>query len=221
MKIFCSTKIDQAMTLIEVFVVLAVLSVLVAMLLPAMTKSSHCTFQSACASNLRQVGLAVRVWAGDNNDKYPMEISETNGGTRELSTGPNAWRHFQVMSNELSTPKVLFCPNEADPARIVATNWNINNSNLTYFVGVRANQTMPAMILSGDHCLTNGTRIKEGLLNVTTDQPTGWTVEVHEGIGDVLLGDGSLQQVKTAKLRTLVHHSGVATNRLQMPVLRP
>jgi hypothetical protein len=45
-----------------------------------------------CVNNLKQIGLAMRVWAGDNNDKYPTSLV--------------------VMSNELSTTKILVCPND-------------------------------------------------------------------------------------------------------------
>ena len=45
-----------------------------------------------CVNNLKQVGLAIRVWAGDNNEKYPTSLI--------------------VMSNELSTTKVLICPSD-------------------------------------------------------------------------------------------------------------
>ena|ERR1041385_2148903 len=45
-------------------------------------------------------GLSFRVWEGDNGDKYPMQVSRTNGGSMEFITGPNAFLHFQVMSND-------------------------------------------------------------------------------------------------------------------------
>src|SRR4051794_13864274 len=103
-KIISAKNQNRALTLLELLVVLVVASVLVAMLLPGMTRTSHCTMQSYCANNQRQIGLALRVWAGDNNDKFPMELPQNNGGTSEFTTGPNAFRHFQIMSNELSTP---------------------------------------------------------------------------------------------------------------------
>jgi hypothetical protein len=55
-----------------------------------------------CVNNLKQFGLAVRVWALDNNDSNPPNV---------LS-----------MSNELSTPKILVCP--ADTNRPVAADWS-------------------------------------------------------------------------------------------------
>jgi hypothetical protein len=56
----------------------------------------------ACVNNLKQFGLAVRIWALDNNDSNPPNV---------LS-----------MSNELSTPKILVCPAETN--RPVAANWS-------------------------------------------------------------------------------------------------
>jgi prepilin-type processing-associated H-X9-DG protein len=151
-----------------------------------------------------------------------MAISETNGGTMEF-TGANAWRHFQIMSNELSTPRILWCPTETDPNRFRGTNfiW-LNNSNLSFFVGVDvSNDLNPQMILSGDRNITNGLPIKNGILEVGSNSPAGWTAEMHNKVGNILLADGSVQQVSGAGLRSTIGNTSIATNRLQMPVLGP
>jgi hypothetical protein len=57
----------------------------------------------ACVNNLKQVGLALRIWAGDNMDVAPPD--------------------FLSMSNELNTPKILVCP--ADHGREVAKNFSV------------------------------------------------------------------------------------------------
>jgi hypothetical protein len=213
---------NRALTLIDVLVVLAVASVLMALLLPAMTRTSHCTLQSYCINNQRQIGLAFRVWAGDNNDKFPMELSETNGGTLEFIAGPNAFRHFQIASNELSTPRVLYCRTDPDTARATATNFDIlNNSNLSYFVGVEANQNLPTMILSGDRLLTNASVSTNAILSLNKNSPANWVSDIHSRIGDIALADGSVQQIKIGKLHSFLKNSETATNRLQMPVLGP
>ena len=171
-----------------------------------------------CVNNLKQIGLAYRIWSGDHGDNYPMNISETNGGTIEFTTGPNAFRHFQVMSNELFTPKHLICPAEPDRTREWATNFNLlSNSNLSFFVGVDANETNVQMILSGDHNITNGTPVKNGLLELTTARPAGWTAEMHNKVGNLGLADGSVQQLSISGLQNAVANTGFATNRLQMP----
>ena len=212
------------MTMIEVLMVLAALMILAAIFLPAMLRprSFSGSTRIQCVNNLKQIGLATRVWEGDNNDTYPMFVPETNGGSMEFTAGTNAWRHFQVMSNELSTPKLLICPVESDTHRFVASNfiW-MSNSNLSYFVGIVSNETNPELILSGDHNITNGTPVKNGMLDLTTTAPAGWTAENHNTVGNIVLADGSVQQVSIAGLQSAVATSGGATNHLQMPILGP
>jgi hypothetical protein len=58
-----------------------------------------------CVNNLKQIGLAIRTWAIDNDGHFPFNLSTNAGGTMEFcgldSDGfdTNAARHFQVMSN--------------------------------------------------------------------------------------------------------------------------
>jgi hypothetical protein len=93
-----------------------VLVILPATLLPALSLAKGRAQSVNCANNMKQIGLAFRTWAIDNNDNFPFNVSTNKGGTLELcapgSDGfdRNAALHFQVMSNELSTPKILVCP---------------------------------------------------------------------------------------------------------------
>jgi competence protein ComGC len=222
-KTFFRQKHDEALTLIEVLIVIAALAILTALLIPSLMRAKTRSELISCNNNLKQVGLAFRVWEGDNGDKFPMVISETNGGTMELVTGQNVFRHFQVMSNELSTPIVLICPAESDRMRVSGTNFNfISNFNISYFVGIDVtNDTNPQMILSGDRNITNGTPVKNGLLELTTNQLAGWTSETHKEVGNVALADGSVQQFGVHGLQDAVANTSLATNRLQMPILSP
>jgi competence protein ComGC len=110
MKMSCSNQGNRALTLVEVVVTIFALAVLVAMLLPAFARAKTKGGPNYCVNNLKQIGLAYRIWAGDNDGKYPFERSVTNGGTLELNSGRNAWLNYLVMSNELSTPKFWFVP---------------------------------------------------------------------------------------------------------------
>ncbi len=214
---------NGAMTLIELLAVLVIITVLVAMILPSLARPRHKgSTRIWCVNNHKQDGLAFRIWEGDNNDKYPMAVSRTNGGAMEFTSGPNAFRAFQVMSNEISTPKVLICPMETDNARSIATNFNdFCNSNISYFVGLDAAETNATMILSGDHNITNGTPLKNGLLALTTNELARWTTEVHNKVGNILMADGSVQQDSTTGLQDQIAKTGVVTNRLLMPILGP
>jgi hypothetical protein len=175
-----------------------------------------------CINNLKQTGLAARVWEGDYNDKFPWQISTNQGGTRDFITGPNTFRHLQVMSNELSTPKVVFCPMETDRSRFLATNFTaFCNSNLSFFIGVDSAETNAMMFMAGDHNITNGTGLTDGILNLTTNRHSGWTAEVHNKCGYIALADGSVQEYGNSNLQFAVASTGVASNRMQMPILGP
>jgi prepilin-type processing-associated H-X9-DG protein len=159
-----------------------------------------------------------------------MQVSTTNGGTMEFVGGSESFRHFQVMSNELNTRRVLYCPTESDSFRQQASIFDSvitgggsasiqfsGNSNLSYFVGIDATVTNTSMFLAGDHNLTNGSVVSGGILELTTNRPFGWTEQMHVKQGNVALADGSVQQFTSSALRQALIDTGRATNRLAMP----
>ena len=223
MNISLRNQRERGLTLVELFVVLAVITFFALFFVIQPDRNGKArAYRIQCINNLKQIGLATRIWEGDHGDKFPMNVSETNGGTMEFTSGPKMWRHFQVMSNELSTPKVLFCPTDWDSVRDRATNFSgLGNSNLSYFIGPDASETDPQSLLSGDRNITNGTPIKNGILEVTTNTPAGWTALMHNKVGNLTLSDGSVQQVSGTGLRTAVQNTSIFTNRLLMPILGP
>ena len=73
------------------------------------------------------------MWADDNGGKFPMQVSVTNEGVMELIATGNVAACFSVMSNTLSDPAVLICPQ--DTKHFPATNFEaLSNSNISYFV---------------------------------------------------------------------------------------
>ena len=206
------------MTLIEVVVVIFVLVIVALNILPMLADRNHKSPRISCINNLKQIGLSFRLWEGDNGDKYPMETSVTNGGTMELANGRNAWINFQVMSNQLSTPKILHCPSDTDKFAAANFSAGFDNRNISYFVGLDANENDPQAILSGDDNFEiNGVPVKSGLLELSTNAPIAWSAARHKFNGNILLADGSVQMVNNSGLTNLVHQTGLATNRLAIP----
>jgi len=206
---------NQGFTLVGLIIIVAVLAILAAMLLPALASAKRKAKRINCVNNLKQDGLAFRLWEGDNGDKYPMAVSMNKNGTMEYAEDGNAFRHFQVMSNELSTPKILVCP--ADD-RIPAANFaKLKNQNVSYFVGLDAEETRPQMLLTGDRNVTNGLSPVRSVLELRPEIPAGWTEDLHKGQGNVGLADGSVQQVFMPGLQPMLRNTGDSTNRVALP----
>ena len=205
-------------TLIELLVIIAIIAILVGVILPQLARPRLHGCGVSCVNNLKQIGLSVRIWANDNGDRYPMQVSTNEGGTLEWRDGPNAFRHFQTMSNELSTPKVLLCPQDLERT-LPATNFvtDLNNKKLSYFVGLDATETNPPAFLSGDRNITNGFLSRRGTLFLSTNQRVGWSQQIHSNVGNICLADGSVQQPTSFGLRRALRDTGMATNRLAIP----
>ena len=204
------------MTLVEVLVVVVVLAVLACLLLPALATARKRAQLIYCNNCLKQIGLGFRIWEGDHTNLYPMSLSTNLGGTLEYVASGETFRHFQVMSNELATPIVLICPADVRP-RAKDFGSTLSNTNISYFVGVDADDSRPQMLLSGDRNIIGGTKMANGIVEITTNQLVGWSSEMHNGVGNIGVADGSVQTVTVTGLAKLLQQTGLATNRLAIP----
>jgi competence protein ComGC len=218
MKLNCSNQRNHALTLIEVLVVIALTALIGVILLSMLEASNHKSARLGCVNCLKQIDLSFHIWEGDNGDKYPMFVSVTNGGAMELAAAGNASSVFQVMSNELSSPRILICPQ--DKKSILASNFgaDFKNQNVSYFVGLDASEKSPQMLLSGDDNFEiGGAPVKSGLLEFSTNAPIAWSATRHIHVGNVAVTDGSVQQLTIYGLQTALVQTASATNRILIP----
>ena len=213
----------SAFTRIELAVVIVVVLVLASMLLPHFSKATAKAPRNECLNRLKEIGTAYRLWAGDNGDLVPSQQALINHGWRELLTNANlgaiCWTNYAIMENELGqSPKLVVCP--ADERLPAPAFTNIfDNTHLSYFVGVSANDMYPQSIAGGDRNLGPGSvpdrdygySPKNGKGNdvaVPIAGPVSWSLKMHSagnaaGAGNILLGDGSGQQTSTASFNQI------------------
>ena len=200
-------RVDSAgaFTVLELLIVIAIIVLLAALLLPALSQAKAQARRIQCADHLRQIGLAFHYFAHDHNGQFPMAVPADNGGSLEFAVSGQAlqgpfyfsFRHFQTLSNELGTPKVLACP--ADTRTPAANFADFKNETLSYFVGVKAEFNRPNSVLAGDRNITND-------LNASTTTQLGprshlrWTAELHRFKGNLLYADAHVVQRNTPDL---------------------
>ena len=207
----------NGLTLVEFLVVIVIIAMFASIILPGLARSKHRgnSPSRACAVNLKQIGLACRLWANDNGDEFPW-VSTNAAGSRAFVNSPQVFLHFAAMSNELVTPKILVCP--SDTNRTKADDFaHLSNANLSYFVALDADESKAQRLLSGDRNITGGT-LSNGFLRVLTPQTdAGWTTALHNNAGNIGLSDGSVQQVIPATLRKQLQAQDLPVIRLAVP----
>ena len=210
-------KSAMAFTVTELLVTIACVALLAAIFLPTLARSRVRSSRIGCSNNMKQIGLPFRTWAIDNNDLYPMHVSVTNAGTMELAASGVVFPHFQVMSNELSTPIILVCPNDKERSCVTSFTSNLTDKALSYFVNINAMEGDGASLLTGDRNIVNRAAAGSRLVNLTKGAAIAWTRKIHSEKGNLCFADGRVEGVTNGSVGARIQIPDGVTNRLAVP----
>lgn len=112
-------RLRSGFTLVELLVVIAIIGILAAMLLPALSKARESARRSACVNNLKELGIILAMYSGENHGKYPPLQDQM---------GVPAFEGSIVYPEYLSDTSLLACP--SDPEYDPATNFRLTQNHL-------------------------------------------------------------------------------------------
>lgn len=211
----------QALTRLELLVIIAGVGLLVVAALPPLLMARAKKTRIDCVNNLKNIGLSFRIFSRTSEAYFPWNKDIDLGGTILHATNPAAlWRHLSAISNEIADPKRFICP--SDRERRAAGSWTefTNNHFVSYALGFSATEETPQSILAADRNIRlDGAVLANVILSFPSNVLVTFDRRLHGEGGNLLHGDGSVQQVPSRNLSECFGnaHQATGTNVLAFP----
>ncbi len=199
--------------MVELLTVLSIIGILASLLIVALASGHAKSKQTACLSNLHQIGLGFTGFALDHEGKYPMDLAARLGGSLDFNTDrvitntrfSRAFQHFQSLSNDAPNAKIMTCPADRYHKRAEAYP-TFGNTNLSYWANPLAVPHATLEVLAGDWNLAAVRGQESNSLVLKFGR------EVHPYLGSVLFADGRVEITRSLAYAD-APVAGASTNR--------
>lgn len=211
-------KTTSGLTLTELLTLVVILGLLVVIVLPNFRKARVHISRIDCFNNLRAIGLGFRIYATDNDGLFPG-AGPTNSLASWAQQPYSAYLHFKALSNELSAPLTVLCPEDKARSKTLTNVSQMSgNHEVSYFVGLLRGNASPSAILAGDRNLTNSHTPRLGFLQLSTNSALGWRRTNHIYGGNIAFADGRAEAVDSFRLNAAYKKSAGMPDRVALPI---
>ncbi len=189
----------KGFTLIELLVVIAIIALLMSILMPALNRVKEQARRQSCSARLRQQGLALTLYSGDNDSKLPLPTT-AGGWLQDVAINTV---HYMLDSG--MTREMFYCPSNSTHQKENDLFWEFNNPSWDSRVQRFTNISNNSFIVSG-YCFilettrgdrpeitryTNDPMQKEWVQSTQDSQPAG-----RELVVDSIMGRTSTMSVQ-------------------------
>lgn len=230
----------NAFTLIELLVVIAIIAILAAILLPVLQQAKQRAWTAQCISNLRQIGMGMKMFADENGEMYPESGGDIHWNTNDVAppagSGKQSWMQ-QIYQYTMNT-NLYNCPGNVQLPPAMQGPFNYFNGARAAYLQAGADAAVnsteirypSAYVLSGDTCGIPDNTVGEGAggtfdpLDADKDDytqncvggPTNGTPyelwQVHSGGQNILFDDGHAQYYNRYVPTEMTFHYTVIAN---------